>query len=130
MDGQDWSTTVLKKTPARGKESKGRVPDGTHLERKYGGTNKQRPTTRSASTIEAIADAEDSPSRKKEVNPELKTEVIKARVARGWKQKDLATNASIQLKAVQALEQGKMPVQADFQRIVRALGLRGLKKTK
>ena len=112
---QDWDTVVIGKSEKQKKEDMKKKNQGK-TEKKYdGGKNSQ--TGGSETKFD-----EDGLPIKKTVNPNLRNEIIKARVAKKWSQADLARNANIQTKAIQELEQGKMPNQGDLNKISRVLG--------
>lgn len=117
---QDWTPMVIRKTAAQ------KEKDGVHIpkpkEKRFNaGKNSQTgplPPKRCDDS-----DGFDAPKKPaKEVNPDLKQEIIDARLEKGWTQKELATHASVTQAVVKDIESGKMPIPADLAKIGRALG--------
>ena len=99
---QDWETVVLKKKP---EPSKGPGGGG-------GGRGPIIP--------------EDGTEMKRKVIPvALKTAIMKARVAKKWKQQDLATKLGVPVKTVNEYESGKAnPSNAFIHKMELALGVK------
>ena len=99
---QDWETVVLKKTPL-------------HKPGQGGGGGGRGPII-----------PEDGTEMKRKVIPvALKTAIMKARVAKKWKQQDLASKLGVPVKTVNEYESGKAnPSNAFIHKMELALGVK------
>lgn len=119
-DGQDWTPVVIRKTLAQKEKEGAHVPKPKEKRFNAGKNSQAAPPPPKHLDDSDGFDAPKKPS--KEVNPDLKQEIISARLEKEWSQKDLATHASVTQAVVKDIETGKMPTSADLAKIGRALG--------
>ena len=117
---QDWTpVTITRSNQGNGaKAGTSSRSSAGGITRKYGsGGNKQTTGGRKVGEFDT--------AKKIKVNPDLARTVIDTRIVKGMKkQKDLASRASVPIKAVNDLERGKLPTVNDHKKICRALGIR------
>lgn len=118
MEHQDWEPVVVRKTTAQLRKEKSRNAPRQTVTKFDAGANKQTGSGNNSRRL----DDEFIP-KKKTTNPNLRNEVRDARVAKGWKQKDLAHRANVKAHVISEIEQGKRPLPTNLARIGRALGV-------
>jgi ribosome-binding protein aMBF1 (putative translation factor) len=103
---QDWEPVVLKKKPVQGVGAGG---GGA------GGGGRRGP----------IIPEDGTEMKRKVITVALKTAIMKARVAKQWKQQDLASKLGVPVKTVNEYESGKaIPSNAFIRKMELALGVK------
>jgi ribosome-binding protein aMBF1 (putative translation factor) len=119
-DGQDFTPVVIRKTAAQ-KKQEGVFMPKTQIKRHDAGKNSQNAPPPPKHKDDS--DGFDAPVKaKKEVNPDLKDQILAARKEKGWTQKVLAEKSSVALAIVSDIEKGEMPSSVNLAKIGRALG--------
>lgn len=109
MNHQDWKPVILRGGKLAPKK-KQVVQKNKGLEKSS--KNKKLDESTEAKKIEYIS-------------PKIKQQLINGRVAKKWKQKDIANAMSIPVKRIQEIESGKaINNMAYFQKIARKLGIK------
>eukprot|EP00736_Rhodelphis_marinus_P001217 Rmarinus@m.3297 len=130
MDHQNWEPVVLKKRQQRGGGggggggSGGEAAGGVPGDKKYNaGTNKASAHQPQKNTRKL--DEETDANRHETVSQDLKVRIMKARQAKGWSQKQLATAINEKQSVVNEYESGKaIPNNALLGKMERALGMK------
>ena len=109
MQHQDWKPVVL-----RGGKM---APKKKYVAQKNKGLEKSSKNKKLDESTEA--------KKIEYISPKIKQQLINGRVAKKWKQKDLANAMSIPVKRIQEIESGKaVNNMAYFQKIARKLGIK------
>ncbi len=109
MDGQDWNPVIVRssKKPAGG----------------AGSASSRGGITEAAARIRRL-ETEEFPTPTKHLSPESRTEMIRARTAKGMTQVQLNTACAFPLHTIRDIENGKLcPTSAQMNVIKRVLGV-------
>lgn len=92
MDGQDWNPVIV---------------------RRGGGAHRHAPSSGSSgrsatSSLIRRLEEDDLPKPTKHLSPESRTEMIRARTAKGWTQTQLNTACAFPLNTIRDIENGKL----------------------
>ncbi|KAF2363461.1 Cro/C1-type helix-turn-helix domain [Trinorchestia longiramus] len=131
MADSDWDTvTILRKKPEKASQLKTEQAvnkarrSGAPVETssKFGAaSNRRNPTTLNTARL----DRETEELKHSKVSSDVSKLIMQGRQAKGWTQKDLATNINEKPQVIQEYEQGKgVPNQQILGKIERAIGMR------
>jgi ribosome-binding protein aMBF1 (putative translation factor) len=111
MDGQDWNPVIVRSTAKKPGAAGG-----------AGGASRGG-ITEAAARIRRL-ETEDFPSPTKHLSPESRTEMIRARIAKGMSQVQLNSACAFPLHTIRDIENGKLcPTPAQMNAIKRVLGV-------
>jgi ribosome-binding protein aMBF1 (putative translation factor) len=108
MDGQDWTTVVVRSTAAK---------------KSAGGAASRHTVSDEAVRLRRIEN-EDIPIPTKHLSSDSRTEMIRARTAKGMSQVQLNTACALPLNTIRDIENGKLcPTSMQMNSIKRLLGV-------
>lgn len=109
MDGQDWTPVIVRNTSKKHTAA--------------GGAGSAKPITPGAAVMRRLED-DDIPKPTKHLSSESRTEMIRARTAKGLTQAQVNTACAFPSNTIRAIENGKLcPTPAQKNALNRVLGI-------